>query len=217
MLWWSGWHQVTVLLLGGAWQNPRLGVVSMFISGAGVDVVVSTLVVLCPVSPTAQTGSHSCVCQTGNYHQGCCPILCNFVQHSSNYTKFSIVGRVLDKVAQDWATALVIVPGLANTAVAPSLCSWWNRAQHHQCWYHHVNTCSRNEHTYNTQSGILSGTSQQQDCHLMSPRSPQHHHGGSAYSQHTFIQHPIPSATMAELLYMNEWMNEMNEIIYFSA
>ena len=141
--------------------------------------------------------------------------LCKFgQQHSSNYTKFSIVGRVLDKVAQDWATALVIVPCLANTAVAPSLCSWWNWGQHQQCWYQHINTCSRNEQTYNTQSGILSGTSQQRDCHLMSPRSPKHHHGGSAYSRHTFIQHPIPSATMAELLYMNEWMKWMKSYIF---
>ena len=102
ILWWSGWHQVTVPLLGGAWQNPRLGVVSLFISGASVDVLLSTVVVLSPLSLTAQTGSHSCVCQTGNYHQGCCPILCNFVRHSSNYTKFSIVGRVLlAKLAQE--------------------------------------------------------------------------------------------------------------------
>ena len=85
----------SVQLLGGAWQNPRLGVVSLFIPGAGVDVLVSTVVVLSQVSPTAQTESHSCVCQTGNYHQGCCPVLCNFGQHSSNDTKFSIVGRVL--------------------------------------------------------------------------------------------------------------------------
>ena len=123
-------------------------------------------------------------------------------QHSSNYTKFSIIGRVLAKVAQDWATALVIVPCLANTAVALSLCSWWNLGQHHHCWYQHINTCSRNEQTYNTQSGILSGTPQQLGhCHLMSSRSLEHHGG----SEHTVsIQQSAPSVTMAELLY-NRW------------
>ena len=84
----------SVPLLGGAWQNPRLGVVSLFIPGAGVDVLVSTVVVLSQVSPTHRLRA-TAVCQTGNYHQGCCPILCNFGQHSSNDTKFSIVGRVL--------------------------------------------------------------------------------------------------------------------------
>ena len=55
--WWSGRHQVTVPLLGGAgqdWADPRLGVDSLFlVAGAGVDVLVST-VVLSLVSPSAQ-------------------------------------------------------------------------------------------------------------------------------------------------------------------
>ena len=122
-------------------------------------------------------------------------------QHSSNYTKFSIVGRVLAKVAQDWATALVIVPCLANSCGSQSvqlvkpgttppllipahqhLLQEWTNLQH-PIWdfVRHPPTAGH--------------------CHLMSSRSLEHHGG----SEHTVsIQHSAPSATMAELLY-NRW------------
>ena len=52
---------------------------------------------------------------------------------------------------------------------------------------------------------ILSGTSQQRDCHLMSPRSSEHH-GGSAHSQHTTHQREDgwTSATDGNLIPTNQ-------------
>ena len=105
MLWWSGQRQVIVPLLevpnkiiGSTqqncslqdWSNPRLGVISLFlVAGAGVDGLV-LIVVLSLVPSTAQivgTKEPWLCLPTGNYHQGCRPIMCKFIQHSSNYTK----------------------------------------------------------------------------------------------------------------------------------
>ena len=82
---------LTKLLLP-EWADPRLGVVSLFlVAGAGVDVLVST-VVLSLVSPTAQTNctnceNHRCVCQQGTITKAVAQS-CASLQHSSSNTEW---------------------------------------------------------------------------------------------------------------------------------
>ena len=121
--------------------------------------------------------------------------MCLFKLNSYIFFSFSIVGRVLAKLPQDRLTALVIVPcwqtqprfpqfvPLVKPGTTPPLIP---AHQHllqlpgtylqHPIW-----------DQLNLVAAILSGTSQQWDCHLTSPRSSEHH-GVSAHNQHTTHQ-----------------------------
>ena len=108
------------------------------------------------------------------------------------FPPFRIVGRVLAKLAQDRATALVIVPCWQTQLwfpqfvrlVKPGTTPLLLPAHEHLLQlpgtnYQHPIIWDR----LSLAAAIFSGTSQQQGCHL-SPRSSGHH-GGSAHSQHT--------------------------------
>ena len=72
--------------------------------------------------------------------------MCWLNLNSYTFPPVSTVRRVLAKLAQHQATALVIVHH--------NLYSWWNQGQH-RCWYKSINTCSSyQEQTHNTQSAI---------------------------------------------------------------
>ena len=102
------------------------------------------------------------------------------------FPPFSIVGRVLAKLAQDRVTALVIVP-CWQIAMVPTICAVGETRDNTAV---DISTptpapATRNKHPIwdllSLVAAILSDTSQQRNCHLMSPRSSEHH-GGSAHS-----------------------------------
>ena len=111
------------------------------------------------------------------------------------FPPFSIVGRVLAKLAQDRATALVIVPCWQTQPwfpqfvrlVKPGTTPLLIPAHQHLLQLPGTNQQHPIWDRLSPLAAILSGTSQQRDCHLMSPRSSEHH-GGSAHSQHTTHQ-----------------------------
>ena len=107
------------------------------------------------------------------------------------FPPFSIVGRVLANLAQNRATALVIVPcwqihpwfpqfvRLVKPGTTPLLIP----SHQHLLHLRGTNLQHRIWDRLSLVAAILSGTSQQRDCYLTSPRSSEHH-GGSAHSQH---------------------------------
>ena len=107
------------------------------------------------------------------------------------FPPFSIVGRVLAKLAQDWATALVIVPCWQTQPwfpqfvrlVKPGTTPLLIPAHQHLLQLPGTNSQHPIWDRLSLVAAILLGTSQQQDCHLTFPRSSEHH-GGSAHSQH---------------------------------
>ena len=117
----------------------------------------------------------------------------NFNSHV--FHLFSLVGRVLAKIAQDQATALAIVPcwqtqlqfpqfvRLMKPGTTPLLMP----ANQHLLQLPGTNL----QHPIWDQlilvAAILPGTSQECDCHLTSPRSSEHH-GVSARTQYTTNQ-----------------------------
>ena len=127
--------------------------------------------------------------------------LCWLNLNSYIFPRFSIVRRVLAKLAQDWATALVIVscwqtqPWLPHFVrlVKPGATPLLIPAHQLPLQLPGTNLIHPIWDRLILVAAILSGTSQQRDCHLTSPRSSEHH-GGSAHS----IQHT--SATMTGLL-----------------
>ena len=108
---------------------------------------------------------------------------------------FSIVGRVLAKLAQDRATALVIVPCWQTQPwfpqfvrlVKPGTTPLLIPAHQHLLQLPGTNHQHPIWDWFSLVAAVLSGTSQQRDCHLTSPRSSEHHEG-SAHSQHTTHQ-----------------------------
>ena len=121
--------------------------------------------------------------------------LCWLNLNSYIFPPFSIVGRVLAKLAQDRATVLVIVPcwqiqpwfpqfvRLVKPGTIPLLIP----AHQHLLQLPGTNLLHTIWNRLSLVAAILSGTFQQRDCHLMSPRLSEHH-GGSAHSQHTTHQ-----------------------------
>ena len=111
------------------------------------------------------------------------------------FPPFSIVGRVLAKLAQDWATALVIVPCWQTQPwfpqfvrlVKPGTTPLLIPAHQHLLQLPGTNHQHPIWDRLILVAAIFSGTFQQRDWHLMSPR-PSEHHGGSAHSQHTTHQ-----------------------------
>ena len=108
---------------------------------------------------------------------------------------FSIVRRVLAKLAQDWATALVIVPCQQTQLwfsqfvwlVKPGVTSLLKPAHQHLLQLPGTNLQHPILDRLSLIAATFSGTSQQRDCHLTLPRSSEHH-GGSARNQHTLQQ-----------------------------
>ena len=121
--------------------------------------------------------------------------LCWLDLDSYIFPPFSIVGRVLAKFAQDRATALETVPcwqtqpwfpqfmWLVNPGTTPLLIP----AHQHLLQLPGTNLQCPIWDRLSLVAVILSGTSQQWDCHLKLPRSSEHH-GGSANNQHTTHQ-----------------------------
>ena len=121
--------------------------------------------------------------------------LCWLNLNSYIFPPFSIVGRVLAKLAQDRATALVIVPCWQTQPwfpqfvrlVKPGTTPLLIPAHQHLLQLPGTNYQHPIWDRLSLVAAILPGTSQQWDCHLMLPRSSEHH-GGSAHSQHTTHQ-----------------------------
>ena len=111
------------------------------------------------------------------------------------FPPFSIVGRVLAKLAQDRATALVIVPCWQTQPwfpqfvrlVKPGTTPLLIPAHQHLLQLLGTNLLHSIWDQLSLVAAILSGTSQQWDCHLISHRSSGHH-GGLVHSQHTTNQ-----------------------------
>ena len=111
------------------------------------------------------------------------------------FPPFSIVVRVLAKFAQDRATVLVIVPCWQTQPwfsqfvwlVKPGATPLLIPAHQHLLQLPGTNCQHPIWDWLSLVAAILSGTSQQRDCHLMSPRLSEHH-GGSAHSQYTTHQ-----------------------------
>ena len=108
------------------------------------------------------------------------------------FSPFIIVVRVLAKLAQDRATALVIIPCWQTQPwfpqfvwlVKPGTTSLLIPAHQHLLQLPGTNYQHPTWDQLSLVAAILYGTSQQRNCHLMLPRSSEHH-GGSAHSQHT--------------------------------
>ena len=121
--------------------------------------------------------------------------MCWLNLNSYIFPPFSIVGRVLAKLAQDRATALVIVPCWQTQPwfpqfvrlVKPGTTPLLIPAHQHLLQLPGTNYQHPIWDRLSLVAAILSGTSQQRNCHLMLPRSSEHH-GGSAHSQHTTHQ-----------------------------
>ena len=111
------------------------------------------------------------------------------------FPPFSIVGRVLAKLAQDWAAALVIGPCWQTQPwfpqfvrlVKPGTTPLLIPAHQHLLQLPGTNSQHPIWDQLNLVKAILPGISQQRNCHLTSSRSSEHH-GGSARSQHTTYQ-----------------------------
>ena len=139
--------------------------------------------------------------------------LCWLNLNSYIFSPFSIVGRVLAKLAQDPGTALVIVPCWQTLLwfpkfvrlVKPGTTPLLIPAHQHLLQLPGTNYQHPIWDRLILVAAILSGTFQQGDCHLMSPRSSEHH-GGSAHSQH--ITHQCDdgwtSATDSSLIPTNQ-------------
>ena len=129
------------------------------------------------------------------------------------FPPFSIDERVLAKLAQDRATALVIVSCWQTQPRFPQFVQLVKLgttlllipAQQHLLQLPGTNYQHPIWDQLSLVAAILSGTSQWQDCHLMSPRSSEHH-GGSAHSQHTIHQcnNGWTSATDGSLIPTNQ-------------
>ena len=121
--------------------------------------------------------------------------MCWLNLNSYIFPPFSIVGRVLAKLAQDRATALVIVPCWQTQPwfpqfvrlVKPGTTPLLIPAHQHLLQLPGTNYQHPIWDRLSLVAAILPGTSQQWNCHLMLPRSSEHH-GGSAHSQHTTHQ-----------------------------
>ena len=115
--------------------------------------------------------------------------LCWLNLNSYIFPPFSIVGRVLAKLAQDQATALVIVPRWQTQPwfprfvqlVKPGTTLLLIPTHQHLLQLPGTNLGHPTWDWFSLVAAILSGTSQQRDYHLTSPRSSEHH-GGSAQS-----------------------------------
>ena len=107
------------------------------------------------------------------------------------FLPFSIVGRVVAKLAQDRATALVIIPCWQTQPwfpqfvrlVKPGTTQLLIPAHQHLLQLTGTNLQHPIWDRFSLIAAIFSGTSQQRDCHLTSPKSSEHH-GGTAHSQH---------------------------------
>ena len=107
------------------------------------------------------------------------------------FPPFSIVGRVLVKLAQNRSTALVIVPYWQTQSwfpqfvrlVKPGTTPLLIPAHQHLLQLPGTNSQHPIWDRLSLVAAILSGASQQRDCHLTLPRSSEHH-GGSAHSRH---------------------------------
>ena len=121
--------------------------------------------------------------------------LCWLNLNSYIFLPFSIVGRVLVELAQDQVTALVIVHCWQTQSwfpqfvwlVKPGTTPLLIPAHQHLLQLPGTNLKHPIWGQFSLVAVVLSGTSQQQDCHLTLPRSSEHH-GRSAHSQHTTHQ-----------------------------
>ena len=115
--------------------------------------------------------------------------LCWLNLNSYIFPPFGIVGRVPAKLAQDRATALVIVscwqtqPWFPQSVrlVKPGTKLLFIPLHQHMLLLPRTNLQHPIWDQLSLVIAILPTSSQQQDCYLTSPRSPEHH-GGSAHS-----------------------------------
>ena len=115
------------------------------------------------------------------YHVNAFP-LCWLNLNAYIFPPFSIVGRVLAKLAQDQAAVLVIIPCWQTQPwfpqfvrlVKPGTTPLLIPAQQHLLQLPGTNYQHPIWDWLSLVAAILSGTSQQQDCHLTLPRSSAH-------------------------------------------